>query len=123
MQHIYKHNTTNTQTQFNNYTIKIHQMYKQHTTNAQTKYNTYANTVHQNIQTKYNITMAHIPFQNNVIDLNQLFYNSHKNLIKRVAGELGAKDKQDELIKKLLGDPLKIKRQRDPLMPKKPNSS
>ena len=62
-------------------------------------------------------------FQNNRIDFNELWYNSHKSLIKKIASELGASDKQDELIEKYLGKPLKIKKQKDPLRPTKPKSS
>lgn len=69
--------------------------------------------------------MAHITFQNNNIDINSIFYQSHKQLIKNIAIELDItdKDRQNELIKKFLGDPMKIKKQRDPLLPKKPNTS
>ena len=67
--------------------------------------------------------MAHIHFQNNIIDINRIIYESHKTLIKKIATELDAKDKQEELITKFLGDPLKIKKQRDPLLPKKPMTS
>ena len=69
--------------------------------------------------------MAHITFQNNNIDINSIFYQSHKQLIKNIAIELDItdKDRQNELIKKFLGEPMKIKKQRDPLLPKKPNTS
>lgn len=62
-------------------------------------------------------------FQNNVVDLNAMWYDSHKILIKRVAAELGASDRQDELVLKYIGTPLKIKKQKDPLLPKRPKSS
>ena len=67
--------------------------------------------------------MASNLFQNTRLDLNAMWYDSHKSLLKRVAAELGASEKQDELIEKFLGNPLKIKKQRDPLMPKRPKSS
>ena len=67
--------------------------------------------------------MASNFFQNNVVDLNYLWYNSHRKLIKRIAAELGASDKQDELITKFIGTQLKIKKQKDPLMPKRSKSS
>ena len=67
--------------------------------------------------------MASNFFQNNVVDLNAMWYNSHKKLIKRVLSELDASDRQEELISKFLADPLKIKKQKDPLMPKRPKSS
>lgn len=37
--------------------------------------------------------------------------------------EVDCSDRQDEIIKKLLAEPLKIKKQKDPLMPKRPKSS
>ena len=67
--------------------------------------------------------MASNFFQNNVVDLNNMWYNSHKKLIKRVLAEVDASDRQDEIIKKFLAEPLKIKKQKDPLMPKRPKSS
>ena len=62
-------------------------------------------------------------FQNNVVDLNAMWYESHKILIKRIAAELGCSDRQDELVLKFIGTPLKIKKQKDPLLPKKPKTS
>lgn len=67
--------------------------------------------------------MASNFFQNNTVDLNDLWYNSHKKLIKRVLAEVNASDMQEEIIKKFLAKPLKIKKQKDPLMPKRPKSS
>ena len=67
--------------------------------------------------------MASNFFQNNTVDLNDLWYNSHKKLIKRVLAEVDASDRQDDIITKFLSDPLKIKKQRDPLMPRRPKSS
>lgn len=64
-----------------------------------------------------------LDFHNTTTDLNSLWYNSHKSLIKKVATELGAKDKQDELIAKFLGAPLKLKKHKDPNKPTKPKSS
>ncbi len=62
-------------------------------------------------------------FNNSTIDFNVVWYNSHKSLIKKIAKELGAVDKQDELIEKFIGKPLKIKKQKDPEKPTKPKSS
>jgi hypothetical protein len=67
--------------------------------------------------------MASNFFQNNTVDLNDLWYNSHKKLIKRVLAEVDASDRQDEIIAKFISKPLKIKKQRDPLMPKRSKSS
>jgi hypothetical protein len=67
--------------------------------------------------------MASNFFQNNTVDLNTLWFGSHKKLIKRVLAEVDASDRQDEIIKKFLAEPLKIKKQKDPLMPKRQKSS
>ena len=67
--------------------------------------------------------MASNFFQNGTLDLNQLWFNSHKRLIKRVLTETEQLDKYDDLVEKFLGTQLKIKKQRDPLMPKRPKSS
>jgi len=67
--------------------------------------------------------MASNFFQNNVVDLNAMWYSSHKKLIKRVLAEVNASDRQDEIVSKFLAEPLKIKKQKDPLMPKRPKSS
>ena len=61
--------------------------------------------------------MASNFFLNNVLDLNQMWYSSHKKLIKRIATELNQLDRYEELVEKFLGTQLKIKKQRDPLMP------
>ena len=67
--------------------------------------------------------MASNFFQNNTSDLNQLWFDSHKKLIKRVTTELGQLDKYEELVDKFLGKQLKIKKQKDPNMPKRSKSS
>ena len=67
--------------------------------------------------------MASNFFQNNTLDLNQMWFISHKKLIRRVLTETGQLEKYDELVLKFLGNQLKIKKQRDPLMPKRPKSS
>ena len=67
--------------------------------------------------------MASNFFQNNTLDLNQMWFTSHKKLIRRVLTETGQLEKYDELVLKFLGNQLKIKKQRDPLMPKRPKSS
>lgn len=61
-------------------------------------------------------------FHNNSVDLNQLWYQSHKELIRGIAIELNSKDKIDELTEKFLGTQIKIKKFRDPNEPKKPKT-
>ena len=67
--------------------------------------------------------MACNSFQNNTSDINDLWYNSHKRLIHKIANEFNGIERADELVEKYLCKPLKIKKQRDPLLPKRPNSS
>ena len=64
-----------------------------------------------------------LDFHNSTVDFNAQLYSSHKSLIKKVAKELGAHDKLDELIEKFLGPPLRIKKRKDPNKPTKPKSS
>lgn len=66
--------------------------------------------------------MTSINFHNETVYINKLWYDSHKDIIKKVARELDAGDKINELITKFLGDELKIKKHKDPNRPKKPKS-
>ena len=61
-------------------------------------------------------------FHNNTVDINHIWYKSHKDLIKMVAMELDCKDKIEELTEKFLGTQIKIKKFRDPNEPKKPKT-
>jgi hypothetical protein len=67
--------------------------------------------------------MSSLSFNNSTIDLNGLWFNSHVKLIKNITRELNVQDRQDELIAKFLGDKMKIKKRKDPNLPKKPLSS
>ena len=67
--------------------------------------------------------MAGVFFQNNTCDINSIWYESHKLLIKRIVAELNVSDREDELIDKFIGKPIKIKKQRDELYPKRPKTS
>lgn len=67
--------------------------------------------------------MTHLPFHNDTVSLNHLWYQSHKNLITTVCIKLNQVDRIEELTKTLLGDPLKIKPMKDPAKPKRPKSS
>ena len=67
--------------------------------------------------------MAHFLFHNNTVDLNHLWYESHRNLITSICMELGAVDKAEELTQKYLADKLKIKAQKDPNKPKRAKSA
>jgi len=66
--------------------------------------------------------MAHLPFHNDTVSLNHIWYQSQKNMIATVCIKLGQHDKIAELTTSLLGDPLKIKPMKDPDRPKRPTS-
>ena len=66
--------------------------------------------------------MAHLPFHNDTVSLNHIWYQSQKNMIATVCIKLGQHDKIAELTTALLGDPLKIKPMKDPDRPKRPTS-
>ena len=56
------------------------------------------------------------------VDINQMWYKSHKDLIRKVARELGSVDKSDELIEMFLGPQTKFKKHKDPNAPKRPKT-
>jgi hypothetical protein len=66
--------------------------------------------------------MASGQFQENQTTLNDMFYDSHKDLIQRVCMSLNLLEKAEELTTLLLGEKLKMKFKRDPNKPKKPKS-
>lgn len=67
--------------------------------------------------------MSNLFFDNNTMDMNTLWYNSHLKLIRQITRELNVQDRHEELAEKFLGKPMKIKKRKDPDMPKKPLSS
>ena len=67
--------------------------------------------------------MSALFFNNNTMDLNQLWYASHVKLLKQLTRELNIQERQDELIEKFIGDRIKIKKRKDPNLPKRPMSS
>jgi hypothetical protein len=66
--------------------------------------------------------MSHLPFHNDTVSLNHLWFESQRNLITTVCIKLGHIDRIGELTKNLLGNPLKIKPMKDPNKPKRPKS-
>ena len=66
--------------------------------------------------------MSHLPFHNDTVSLNHLWFESHRNLITTLCIKLGHVDKIEELTKNLLGNPFKIKPMKDPTKPKRPKS-
>ena len=66
--------------------------------------------------------MSHLAYYNNIEILNNLFYDSHKNLIMKVLKDLNREDKVDDLVKKYLDKP-DLKMKKDPNKPKRPKSA
>lgn len=68
--------------------------------------------------------MANIVFHNNTVSLNDMWYDSHAQLVRMVAFDLKASSEQiDELLEKYVGKKQKMKAQKNPFQPKKPKSS
>ena len=62
-------------------------------------------------------------FYNSTSDFNELWYESHRELVERMAIEFGKGDMIDELVERYLGPPVKFKKRKDPKAPKKPLTS
>ena len=67
--------------------------------------------------------MASTVFHNNTVNLNDTWYESHAHLIRMVALDLGKEDQIEHLIEKFLGKKHKVKKQKNPHLPKKPKSA
>ncbi len=67
--------------------------------------------------------MAGIVFHNNTCSINDVWYESHAQLLRMVCLELGQPDKCEEFIEKFLGKKMKIKPQKNPNQPKRPKSA
>lgn len=67
--------------------------------------------------------MERLNFYNQTVEVNDLWYNSHHDLIVRLATELNVIDQIDSLSKKFLGDSLKLKKFKDPDKPKRAKTS
>ena len=61
-----------------------------------------------------------LEFYNSTVDFNELWYESHRELVEKMAIELGKGDQVDELIERFLGPQVKFKKRKDPKAPKKP---
>ena len=66
--------------------------------------------------------MNKLPFHNNTVDINSLWYDSHKLLIEKITNELDLEDRFDELVENFLGKEIKFKKLRDPNAPKRPKT-
>ena len=67
--------------------------------------------------------MNHLSFHNDTVSLNDLWYESHKQLIENIAIELDMIDKIEDLTNKFLGEKQKLKKIIDPKKPKRAKSS
>jgi len=63
--------------------------------------------------------MSSLEYFNNLVGMNEIFYESHKRVIERICLELGVEDRVDELIEKYLDNKFKLKAKRDPNKPKR----
>ncbi len=66
--------------------------------------------------------MSHLNYHNNVVQLNELFYNSHSELVLKVCKHLGHEDKVQEVVGLFLDKP-DLKAKKDPNKPKRPKSA
>lgn len=66
--------------------------------------------------------MSHLKYHNKFVELSEVFYESHCELITSVCIELGHPDRIKELQEKLL-DKMKLKPKKDPEQPRKPKTS
>ena len=64
-----------------------------------------------------------LDFHNNTVQVNQIWFASHKNLIMNLCIELKAVDKIEELTNKFLGPQMKIKKRKDENAPKRAKSA
>ena len=67
--------------------------------------------------------MANTRFHNDTAALNHLWYESHKNLLTSLCIEFGKTDEIDDMVKKFLCEPVKMKALKDPNKPKRSKSS
>ena len=69
------------------------------------------------------MSLANTCFHNQTTEMNRLWFESHKTLIMNLCIEFNAIPRLDELTKKYLGKPLKLKKLKDPLRPKRTRSA
>ena len=67
--------------------------------------------------------MAHLAYYNRLVSVNDVFFESHKDLIERICIELNASEKIDEMIDRYLDSSVKLKAKKDPLQPKRSKTS
>jgi len=62
-------------------------------------------------------------FHNNTVNINDVWFESHKSLLQMLCVELGQTDKIEAMIEKFLGKKLKMKAYKDPTKPKRAKSA
>ena len=62
-------------------------------------------------------------FHNNTVNINDVWFESHKSLLQQLCVELGHTDKISEMSDKFLGTKLKMKAFKDPNKPKRARSA
>ncbi len=62
-------------------------------------------------------------FHNNTVNINDVWFESHKSLLQMLCVELGHADKIDAMSEKFLGKKLKMKAYKDPSKPKRAKSA
>lgn len=65
---------------------------------------------------------ALIAFSQNTAEINDLWYESHASLLKKLCMEFGESEKIEEMLEKYLGPKMKIKAPKDPNKPKRSKS-
>lgn len=67
--------------------------------------------------------MAHLPYYNRLVNVTDVFYDSHRDLIEKVCIELNASEKIDDMIDRYLDSSVKLKAKKDPNQPKRSKTS
>ncbi len=62
-------------------------------------------------------------FHNNTVNINDVWFESHKSLLQQLCVELGHSDKIEAMTSKFLGQKLKMKAYKDPNKPKRAKSA
>lgn len=62
-------------------------------------------------------------FHNNTVNINDVWYESHKSLLQQLCVQLGHTDKIEDMSNKFLGPKLKMKAFKDPNKPKRARSA
>jgi len=69
------------------------------------------------------MSMSKTCFHNQSVEVNHLWYESHKMLILNLCIEFDTVSRLEELTKKFLGSPIKLKKLKDPHKPKRTRSA